>query len=1198
MANKIQLRRDTTANWNNVNPILADGEPGLDITTNQVKYGDGANAWVDLSYASGGSGVTFDANGMLVLTGNLWIGTWQDNDSVLWAPDTSEYVGLWYGGERDPEAPYGPNVSITVGNESLDDNLGSGWADGLQINLDVDDKNWHFAADGILTLPFGSTINDTPSAPGMGNGQAVEIKPGGVSHNNQLLRIYPTVVNPDGNHLHLTSGDLSVTDLFLGDDDQFVQIAADGNVCIGTNNASNIWQFGTDGNLTLPGGGTILDTAPTPGITRTKYTGSAAYDVNWYSTASVIETGIVTTISEDYSGEADYSFQYAGYFKAPVTGTYTFTMFADDSGRFWIGPNALTGYTAGNANISIPMYASGTTTTSLTANEFYPIRLQINNDLGPGYLSFSWSNDQGQANTSVLTGAVFANLGHTAITADNDIELKTNNGTTRTWRFGTDGDLTLPSGLVFDRAHTSIRVGQGFHIASGEGVNIKAIDETDPNNLIYKDWYFGTDGGLTLPGDIQAQEGNDINVVVYNPTVEGTPGGVTFSVQNRDVMTDSKTTQFDVGPADIVLTTDFAGARNEWTFGTDGSLTFPTGGTQYVAYTGGSTGYTGSLGYFGSVGYTGSGVAGYTGSSITGYTGSASTVIGYSGSKGADGNFGGAAFNYYYSKSAIDTIPGPGPGAGYIAFGNVSFSSTSIMRISYIDKSAVSVESFLQTVDDSTSAIKGHFSVTDKNNSDVYAIFAITGLHSEHTDHFDIPVAHITGETSFDDLTEVIVTFARTGDVGDQGPPGYTGSASEVAGYTGSASEVAGYTGSASDVIGYTGSEGVGYTGSASEIAGYTGSASEVIGYTGSASEVAGYTGSEGVGYTGSASEVVGYTGSASEVIGYTGSEGKQPFNIMGDWISGYTYDNGNVVFDSSVNGGDNQYYIVHGGSYSNITNPSQQYLEPGNSWDRFYITSITGYTGSASEVIGYTGSQGLGYTGSASEVIGYTGSASEGIGYTGSASTEIGYWGSVGYTGSQGEIGYTGSVGYTGSQGEIGYTGSVGYTGSASEVIGYTGSVGYTGSTIPIYGSFWDNDTVQANLSTGANISISNVYANSGVYILNDGQIKFTTDGVYKIEYSLQFQNSDNKQNSVFVWLRKNGVTIPNTSSYFTIHSGGSANGYICATGPFLDSTVISDDFYQISWSADDTHVYLQGIAANELAPASPSSIVTVTKI
>ena len=318
---------------------------------------------------------------------------------------------------------------------------------------------WRFGADGNLTLPQGSTIADTASAPGTGNGQAIEIKPGGAVNANQLLKIYPTVANPDGNHIHLTSGDLSVTDLFLGDDYQFVQIAADGNVCIGTDSANHIWQFGTDGNLTLPGGGTILDTAPTPGITRTKYTGSAAYDANWYSTAAVIETGIVTTISEDYSGEADYSFQYTGYFRAPVTGTYTFTMFADDSGRFWIGPNALAGYTAVNANISIPMYASGTTTTSLTANEFYPIRLQINNDSGPGYLSFSWSNDQGQANTSVLTGAVFADLGHTAITADNDIELRINNGTTSTWQFGTTGNLTLPvDGVIKNTSGTVYKV--------------------------------------------------------------------------------------------------------------------------------------------------------------------------------------------------------------------------------------------------------------------------------------------------------------------------------------------------------------------------------------------------------------------------------------------------------------------------------------------------------------------------------------------------------------------------------------------------------------------------------------------------------------------------------------------------------------------------------------------------------------------
>ena len=54
MANKIQLRRDTYANWEAVNPVLGDGEPGFVIDTNQVKYGDGSTSWNDLGWGSTG----------------------------------------------------------------------------------------------------------------------------------------------------------------------------------------------------------------------------------------------------------------------------------------------------------------------------------------------------------------------------------------------------------------------------------------------------------------------------------------------------------------------------------------------------------------------------------------------------------------------------------------------------------------------------------------------------------------------------------------------------------------------------------------------------------------------------------------------------------------------------------------------------------------------------------------------------------------------------------------------------------------------------------------------------------------------------------------------------------------------------------------------------------------------------------------
>jgi hypothetical protein len=50
MANKIQLRRDTAANWTTANPVLAQGEPGVELDTNKWKIGNGTSTWTALSY--------------------------------------------------------------------------------------------------------------------------------------------------------------------------------------------------------------------------------------------------------------------------------------------------------------------------------------------------------------------------------------------------------------------------------------------------------------------------------------------------------------------------------------------------------------------------------------------------------------------------------------------------------------------------------------------------------------------------------------------------------------------------------------------------------------------------------------------------------------------------------------------------------------------------------------------------------------------------------------------------------------------------------------------------------------------------------------------------------------------------------------------------------------------------------------------
>jgi hypothetical protein len=50
MATRIQKRRDTAANWTAVNPVLAQGEEGIELDTNKEKIGNGTTAWNSLPY--------------------------------------------------------------------------------------------------------------------------------------------------------------------------------------------------------------------------------------------------------------------------------------------------------------------------------------------------------------------------------------------------------------------------------------------------------------------------------------------------------------------------------------------------------------------------------------------------------------------------------------------------------------------------------------------------------------------------------------------------------------------------------------------------------------------------------------------------------------------------------------------------------------------------------------------------------------------------------------------------------------------------------------------------------------------------------------------------------------------------------------------------------------------------------------------
>jgi hypothetical protein len=113
-------------------------------------------------------------------------------------------------------------------------------------------NTWVFDNTGNLIINHGSQITEVAS-PVPGN-YALALSGTGVIDPDQQLLIYPTSL--DANHLHLTSGNLYNTELFLGNDNLYVKLANTGDVVINTDDLvgnTAQWTFGTDGVLSAAG---------------------------------------------------------------------------------------------------------------------------------------------------------------------------------------------------------------------------------------------------------------------------------------------------------------------------------------------------------------------------------------------------------------------------------------------------------------------------------------------------------------------------------------------------------------------------------------------------------------------------------------------------------------------------------------------------------------------------------------------------------------------------------------------------------------------------------------------------------------------------------------------------------------------------------------------------------------------------------
>jgi hypothetical protein len=321
-------------------------------------------------------------------------------------------------------------------------------------------KVWKFDETGNLTLPRGGIVYETSIPGGVLSGNTIALKPqGGIDADQQLL-IYPTVIpGTDDNHLHLTTGNLYNTELFLGNDNLYVKLANTGNVVVNTNdNAGNSaqWTFGNTGTTQFPGSKIL---AP---VSESITMQSDQYSQLMWENANLTVAPNMAINSNFYVSQNNATLDIA---KRDGSGTQV------TKSWYWNADGTLTLPTAGRINFD--------------------------------YLSIS-----SDANVS----AFYAPDGNVQLAAGiGDAQIVANSlNDSKTWTFGNTGNLAYPDGTistggaVYAAANASVQL-----ISNNENTQVRVDNSnveiyTSPNGITQYQWTFGNTGNLTAPGNVSA----------------------------------------------------------------------------------------------------------------------------------------------------------------------------------------------------------------------------------------------------------------------------------------------------------------------------------------------------------------------------------------------------------------------------------------------------------------------------------------------------------------------------------------------------------------------------------------------------------------------------------------------------------------------------------------------------------------------
>jgi len=146
-------------------------------------------------------------------------------------------------------------------------------------------------------------------------------------------------------------------------------------------------------------------------------------------------------------------------------------------------------------------------------------------------------------------------------------------------------------------------------------------------------------------------------------------------------------------------------------------------------------------------------------------------------------------------------------------------------------------------------------------------------------------------------------------------------------------------------------------------------------------------------------------------------------------------------------------------------------------------------------------------------------------------------------------------------------------------------------------YGAFQSVvDQTAASVNTPYAMTLGTLDYANGVTVASNSRITVADAGIWNLQWSGQFTNTDSQIHDVRVWLKINGTSVTGSTGYISIpNSHGGISGHLIAGWNYYVS-LNANDYVEIWWETDNTSISIQHFAASGNYPSTASVVATIS--